>query len=178
MLNPKIHLAIVCRQFAAHCCVPWLWSTQNTIPDGKVHGANMGPIWGQQDPGGPHVGLMNFVIRDGINYFPSPRSNVHVQLETKPTWCTLVTTRKVILFNNIRCYKAKNIFTGHLWITKGTQCGTWMSPMLLAEKNRRKTAKLLVIVWDAIAVTWRHSNVNWDYFMENSIRELDVIQHN
>ena len=23
-------------------------------PDSKVHGANMGPIWGQQDPGGPH----------------------------------------------------------------------------------------------------------------------------
>ena len=29
-------------------------------PDRKVHGANMGPIWGQQDPGGPHVGPMNF----------------------------------------------------------------------------------------------------------------------
>ena len=25
-------------------------------PDSKVHGANMGPIWGRQDPGGPHVG--------------------------------------------------------------------------------------------------------------------------
>ena len=32
--------------------------------DSKVHGANMGPIWGQQDPGGPHVGHMNFVIWD------------------------------------------------------------------------------------------------------------------
>ena len=32
------------------------------IPDSKVHGANMGPIWGRQDPGGPHVGLMNFAI--------------------------------------------------------------------------------------------------------------------
>ena len=31
-------------------------------PDSKVHGANMGPIWGQQDPGGPHVGPMNFAI--------------------------------------------------------------------------------------------------------------------
>ena len=28
----------------------------------KVRGANMGPIWGQQDPGGPHVGPMNFAI--------------------------------------------------------------------------------------------------------------------
>ena len=33
-------------------------------PDSKVHGANMGPIWGRQDPGGPHVGPMNFAIRE------------------------------------------------------------------------------------------------------------------
>ena len=32
-------------------------------PDSKVHGANMGPIWGQQDPGGPNVSPMNFAIR-------------------------------------------------------------------------------------------------------------------
>ena len=30
-----------------------------TTPDSKVQGANMGPIWGRQDPGGPHVGPMN-----------------------------------------------------------------------------------------------------------------------
>ena len=31
-------------------------------PDSKVHGANMGSIWGQQDPGGPHLGPMNLAI--------------------------------------------------------------------------------------------------------------------
>ena len=31
-------------------------------PDSKVHGAHMGPIWGRQDPGGPHVGPLNFAI--------------------------------------------------------------------------------------------------------------------
>ena len=31
-------------------------------PDSKVHGANKGPIWGRQDPGGYHVGPMNFAI--------------------------------------------------------------------------------------------------------------------
>ena len=30
--------------------------------DNKVHGANMGPTWGRQDPGGSHVGPMNFAI--------------------------------------------------------------------------------------------------------------------
>ena len=34
------------------------------IADSKVHGANIGPIWGWQDPGGPHIGPMNFVIWD------------------------------------------------------------------------------------------------------------------
>ena len=36
--------------------------TGKTFPDSKVHGANMGPTWGRQDPGGPHVGPMNLVI--------------------------------------------------------------------------------------------------------------------
>ena len=32
------------------------------FPNSKVHGANMGPIWGRQDPGGPHVGPMNLAF--------------------------------------------------------------------------------------------------------------------
>ena len=42
----------------------WGAWTPNSHPDSKVHGANMGPIWGPQDPGGPHVGPMNFAIWD------------------------------------------------------------------------------------------------------------------
>ena len=38
----------------------------NNIPDSKVHGAIMGPIWGRQDPGGPHVGPMNLAIWDRL----------------------------------------------------------------------------------------------------------------
>ena len=38
----------------------------NGIPDSKVHGANMGPFWGRQDPGGPHVGPMNLAIWDAM----------------------------------------------------------------------------------------------------------------
>ena len=32
-------------------------------PDSKIHGAYMGPTWGRQDPGGPHVGPRNLIIR-------------------------------------------------------------------------------------------------------------------
>ena len=35
---------------------------QELCPDSKVHGANMGPIWGRQDPGGPHIGPMDFAL--------------------------------------------------------------------------------------------------------------------
>ena len=40
--------------YRGSCC----WN----YPDSKVHGANMRPIWGWQDPGGPHVDPMNFTI--------------------------------------------------------------------------------------------------------------------
>ena len=41
------------------------------IPDSEVHGCNMGPTWGRQDPGGPHVGPMNLAIWDGMSLFSS-----------------------------------------------------------------------------------------------------------
>ena len=31
-------------------------------PDSKVHGANVGPAWGRQGQGGPHVGHVNLAI--------------------------------------------------------------------------------------------------------------------
>ena len=34
------------------------------VPDSKVHGASMGPIWDRQDPGGPHIGPMSLSIWD------------------------------------------------------------------------------------------------------------------
>ena len=42
-------------------------STQyQTPPENKVRGANMEPIWGRQDPDGPHVDPMNFAIWDHL----------------------------------------------------------------------------------------------------------------
>ena len=34
----------------------------HTLPESKFRGANVGPIWGRQDPGEHHVGTMNFAI--------------------------------------------------------------------------------------------------------------------
>ena len=52
---------IVC-ETAAILFRPQCVNIFQAYPDSKVHGAIMGPIWGRQDPGGPHVGPMNFVI--------------------------------------------------------------------------------------------------------------------
>ena len=57
-------------------CTQYVWESSKIarlskasdgIPDSKVHGANMGPIWGRQDPGGPHVGPINFAIWDALH---------------------------------------------------------------------------------------------------------------
>ena len=40
----------------------WIEFSLSMDPDNKAHGANMGPIWGGQDPGGSHIGPMNFAI--------------------------------------------------------------------------------------------------------------------
>ena len=42
---------------------PWSpFTDAESGPDSKFHWAYMGPIWGLQDPGGPHVGTINFAI--------------------------------------------------------------------------------------------------------------------
>ena len=38
------------------------WPLDDGAPDNKVHGANMGPIGGRQDPGGPHVGYVIWAV--------------------------------------------------------------------------------------------------------------------
>ena len=64
MLAPGLSFSIFCS--GLNMLMAWFWQGWFSFvwnhPDSKVHGANMGPIWGRQDPGGPHVGPMNFAI--------------------------------------------------------------------------------------------------------------------
>ena len=46
--------------------------SKRNVPDSKVRGTNMGPIWGRQGPGGPHVGPMNFAIWGVLPECPPP----------------------------------------------------------------------------------------------------------
>ena len=38
------------------------WTPPPPPPTARFNGVNIGPIWGREDPGGPHVGSMNFAI--------------------------------------------------------------------------------------------------------------------
>ena len=58
------------------------WLRAWAVPNSKVYGANMGPTWGRQDPGGPHVGPMYFAT--GVIFIQlSP--NIPVP-ESERTW--------------------------------------------------------------------------------------------
>ena len=49
----------------------------DTIPDSKVHGANMVTTWVLSAPDGPYVGPMNIAIRDvvgGRSVYLTPRT--------------------------------------------------------------------------------------------------------
>ena len=54
------HLKWICLWRLRVCELRCIWLEETAFdaiyPDSKVHGANMGPTWGRQDPGGPHVG--------------------------------------------------------------------------------------------------------------------------
>ena len=92
-LREHMDLCLRCKA----CQVPTAWNVKHVscsnlkitvigvswlpYPDSKVHGAIMGPTWGWQDPGGPHVGPMNlaiWVIWSTWNYEVS-----HVHLDEK-----------------------------------------------------------------------------------------------
>ena len=74
-------------------------------PDSKVHGANMGPIWGRQDPGGPHVGLMNFAIWGALVFY--------FMLAFKSCW-TNIWVAKMLMWHHCNVMMGFDCYTTHL----------------------------------------------------------------
>ena len=90
-----------------------LLSRRLDIPNSKVHGANMGPIWGRQDPGGPHVGPMN----PAFWVFGQPLKGNNEKSVTL-NWYVLALHNSVILSASILDhYGVFHInVSGHIWI--------------------------------------------------------------
>ena len=65
-IKPLTIIPRVLHLTATYAC-PSYQGYMHRIPDSKVHGANMGPIWDRQNPGESHVGPMNLAIWDIIS---------------------------------------------------------------------------------------------------------------
>ena len=54
-------------------------------PDSKIHGANVGPTFGRQERGGPHVGHTNLAIWVYLIYWFAPNDEEKLSMTTKST---------------------------------------------------------------------------------------------
>ena len=78
--------------------------TNMKIPDSKVHGANLGPIWGRQEPGGPHVGSINIAIWESTRIF----------FEYQWTEISLLLHLNAFLPQMQHCYKLSILFITYI----------------------------------------------------------------
>ena len=104
------------------------------ISDSKVHGANMGPIWGRQDSGGPHDGPMNFAMWDLISF----EANGIRLIVTK-------ITLQAIVFHTIN-----SVIVGKFDVNKITHAHYIIANIVLVTRHFRATKE----IWFAIIV-WR-----------------------
>ena len=74
------------------------------IPYTNVHGVNMGPSWGRQDPGKPHVGPMNFAIWDDITNVRLSSNNSTGVGVTKPISSVPLITRFFTIVKTLVTY--------------------------------------------------------------------------
>ena len=115
--------------------------------DSKGHGANMGPIWGRQGPGGHHVGPMNFAIWVplGTNpfqwHYPCDVAMLwtwwrHIKNITGfgVVWCTVSHNNVVITLHLVHGIYNRDFFSCSRWsITLYARHNLWKSFTMLAQ---------------------------------------------
>ena len=90
------------------------WSvlaTETTAPGSKVHVPNMGPIWGREDPGGPHVGPIHLAIWGILvvwNDMIMSSGNVAINMQT--LYCYKTFNVRVSLLGNSYAYNLHNTY--------------------------------------------------------------------
>ena len=140
------------------------------IPDSKVHGDNMGPTWGRQDPRGPHVGHQNLAIWDvplhavlrGALRLSLLRDNALRPLggsQTTLIWCqtaefysTFIECCSDLLFIHVN---AGDNCLNTDWEFVDVQTGSWSNLMM----KRKPDAEIAVVFWKLCSVPKKkHSN--------------------
>ena len=87
---------------------PGLLLARRSFPHNKVHGANTGPTRGRQDPGGPHVGPMNFAIWVGL-----VACSFEIQLSLGAI--SSFVNCKPIYYNEVQINRCKYFLSGSVW---------------------------------------------------------------
>ena len=120
------------------------------FPDSKVHEANMGPIWGRQDPDGPYVGPMNFAIWVTISH---KVSGAHFELYMPMQWGLIsFVLETAILYTKITLMRIVTKYSTfyHFWafltssypLLKNFQWTVWYEFYLFCQ-----SCKMSVIDW-------------------------------
>ena len=111
-------------------------------PDSKVHGANMGPIWGRQDPGGSHVDPMSLAIWGSTDSSPhlTPGAGVELYQEGRHSFK---------LTNKMTWYERQAVYNHRKY-----DCLL----NILFRRRTNETSKLLITVpvkWEVMKSIWR-----------------------
>ena len=133
------------------CCI-WICKdyylyTIQAIPDSKVHGAHMGPIWGRQDPCGPHVGPMNFAAWDitlwhtWINEHVAHASNA--QYHHMIGKASQITDDSAVCLTNGLDNISKRCISGPLW--RGSASNRWIT--LTNDQLCRERDLIMTLPW-------------------------------
>ena len=107
----KVHVELACCDTKGQNKTKDIY-TKTNVPNSKVLGANMGPIWVLSAPGGPHVGLMNlanWVICRRTSWFTYGTGRKGMRMEERVAGedesLSIVTMQHVCI----------HVFSGNVW---------------------------------------------------------------
>ena len=121
-------------------------------PDSKVDGANMGPIWDRQDPGGPHVDPMNFGTWVDESFYSFCRLLLHlhyIKILGELCWDIFIWGIIDIIF-----------LVTHVWIHRGIS--VWNVEM------RNSILHLRSPKWQRYNILWPHNYYDDSNYMRRS----------
>ena len=136
--------------------LPHVYEYPSCFPDRKVHGANMGPIWDRQDPGGPHVGPVNFAI--WVILYWVETGFVHSKMRCFEPLLLVSINPMPLKSNPVRSGEHDNwpqvpILIRLVWHHHFCNLGRWMT--------------LIILFFNYVCVQSCHSKISWIYEMCN-----------
>ena len=131
----------------------------------------MGPIWGRQDPGGPHVGLMNFATLEVSHYFfLFPFKFVRYGVFSRANVLRLLSVKCI---ENVICTFAQQDFYTAFYNIYDICTHQWYDITTIF-------FTLLLYTYEKLKISWRMM-ITWIYFLDikhlkthNTLRSLSL----